>query len=211
MTEEIIKNLLQQADRIAGPPTGLPSASDITRAVRRRAAGRRIPRTAAISAAAAVLLIALTIAGLAVKTKRTKHREQRIAGLEKELQYLQARTDSVINLVHEVLEKEREQRRLDEIHARVASISDPLEKFRREVDRTAFILIYEADRMYDDREQRNSAIQAYQRVIKLFPETQWAEKARQKLSQIRKTKTHKSDSKGDLLWKPQKRPSLRFS
>ena len=195
MPEDKIKNLLQKADEAAGEP--MPVPINIS-AVRLRTNRRRfISVTTPIAAAAAVLVTF----GLWSLTKTTPP-QQKIASLEAQIQQLQIRTDATFSLIQEVLENERKQQRLDELQAQLASIPDPLEEIRKQVDTAAFNLVYQADRMYGELNLKSSAIKTYKRVIELFPETQWAEVAHQRLSEIKKGQ-YKKDSKGDLLWKPQ--------
>jgi tetratricopeptide (TPR) repeat protein len=195
MPEDKIKNLLQKADETAGEP--MPVSINIP-AVRLRANRRRfISVTTPIAAAAAILLAF----GLWSLTK-----QQKIASLQRQIEQLQTRADATFDLIQEVLEDERKQQRLDELQAQLASIPDPLEEIRKQVDTAAFNLVYQADRMYRELNLKSSAIKTYKRVIEIFPETQWAEVAHQRLSEIKKGQ-YKKDSKGDLLWKPQNVPS----
>jgi len=202
MTEERIKNLLQKADEIAGQPE--PIFVDIS-AVRRRARKKRLASLAVPLTAAAMLLVALGIWKFVAKTGETVQEQEKIASLQAQIQQLQARTDATLRLIQEVLEDERRQRRLNELQTELANIPDPIEEIQKQVDNTAFILVYQADRMYRELNLKDSAIQAYRRVIELFPKNQWAEIARQRLSEIQKN-YQKKDSKGDLLWKPQNAP-----
>jgi tetratricopeptide (TPR) repeat protein len=191
MPEDKIKNLLQKADETAGEP--MPVSINIP-AVRRRVNRRRFVSVTTPIAAAAAILVAF---GLWSLTK-----QQKIASLERQIEQLQTRADATFNLIQEVLEDERKQQRLDELQAQLASIPDPLEEIRKQVDTAAFNLVYQADRMYGELNLKSSAIKTYKRVIEIFPETQWAEVAHQRLSEIKKGQ-YKKDSKGDLLWKPQ--------
>jgi len=202
MTEERIKNLLQKADEIAGQPE--PIFVDIS-AVRRRARKKRLASLAVPLTAAAMLLVALGIWKFVAKTGETVQEQEKIASLQAQIQQLQARTDATLRLIQEVLEDERRQRRLNELQTELANIPDPLEEIQKQVDNTAFILVYQADRMYRELNLKDTAVQAYNRVIELFPETRWADVARQRLSEIQKN-YQKKDSKGDLLWKPQNAP-----
>jgi TolA-binding protein len=108
--------------------------------------------------------------------------------IESQIKQLQARTDAALNLIEEVLAEERRQRRLDELQAQLASIADPLEEAQKHLDKTAFILVYQADRMYRELNQTDSAVEAYNRVIELFPQNRWATVARQRLSEIENRK-----------------------
>ena len=191
MPEDKIKNLLQKADETAGEP--MPVSINFS-AVRRRANRRRFVSVTTPIAAAAAVLLAFGLWSLI--------KQQKIASLERQIEQLQTRADATFNLIQEVLENERKQQRLDELQAQLASIPDPLEEIRKQVDTAAFNLVYQADRMYGELNLKSSAIKTYKRVIELFPETQWAEVAHQRLSEIKKGQ-YKKDSKGDLLWKPQ--------
>ena len=185
MTEGKIKNLLQEADRQAG----LPAQAHVTlSAVRRRANRRRLISLAGPPAAAAVILIAAGLWNAANKTTETTQENQQIASLESQIKQLQARTDAALDLIQEVLAEERRQRRLDELQAQLAAIADPLEEAQKHLDKTAFILVYAADRMYRELNQTDSAVEAYNRVIELFPRNRWATVARQRLSEIEKQK-----------------------
>ncbi len=135
-------------------------------------------------AAAAVLVVALSISALMFRTAEPTQEQKKIALLETQIKQLQARTDAALSLIQEVLEEERRQSRLDELQAQLASIPDPLEETRKQVDKTAFILVYEADRLYNELNQTDSAVENYNRVIELFPENRWAKVARQRLSEI---------------------------
>ncbi|MHC4544048.1 MAG: hypothetical protein ACYTDW_10930 [Planctomycetota bacterium] len=191
MTEDKIKNLLQKADQTAGGPA--PVSVDLS-AIRRRANRRNIANLVVRIAAAAVVLFALGIWSYTAKKTRD---QQRIVALEMQIKQLRAQTDATLNLIREVIEEERKQRRLNELYAKLGSYPDPLEEIQKQVDKTAFILIYQANRMYRELDQKDSAIQAYNRVIELFPQSRWAEEARQRLSEI-KDNQH-NNSKGDLI------------
>ncbi len=192
MTEDKIKNLLQEADRTAGGPASV--SANLAAAVRRRAGRRQTINLAARIAAAAIVVIALGIWGFTAK--KTRYR-QRIIALEAEIKQLKLQTDATLMLIREVLDEERKQRRLNELKAQLARYSDPLQEIQKQADKTAFFLVYQANRMYRELDQKEAAIQEYNRVIELFPQSQWAEVARQRLSEIQNDQTN--NSKGDLI------------
>ena len=204
MTEEKIKKLLQEADQTAGSPAGV--CVNLS-AVRRRANRRRFVSLAAPIAAAAVVIVGLGVWSVTNRVLESTPEQDKIASLEAQVKLLQARTDSALNLIQEVLEEERRQRRLDELEAQLASIPEPLEEIQKQVDKTAFILVYQADRLYRQLNQTDSAIEAYNRVIELFPQNRWAKVARQRLEEIENRKFNKTDLEGDWKWKPLKASS----
>ena len=204
MTEDKIKKLLQEADQTAGRPAGV--CVNLS-AVRRRANRRRFVSLAAPIAAAAVVIVGLGVWSVTNRVLESTPEQDKIASLEAQVKLLQARTDSALNLIQEVLEEERRQRRLDELEAQLASIPEPLEEIQKQVDKTAFILVYQADRLYRELNQTDSAIEAYNRVIELFPQNRWAKVARQRLEEIENRKFNKTDLEGDWKWKPLKASS----
>jgi hypothetical protein len=133
-------------------------------------------------------MVALCVWSLTIRTAETTHKQEKIASLEAQVRQLQARTDAALKLIREVLEEERKQSRLDELEAQLASIPDPLEEIQKQVDKTAFILVYQADHMYRELNQADSAVENYLRVIELFPKNRWAKVARQRLSEIEEQK-----------------------
>ena len=192
MTEDKIKNLLQKADQTAGGPA--PVSANLAADIRRRASRRQTINLTARIAAAAVVVIAFGIWSFTAKKTRDR---QRIVALEMQIKQLRVQTDATFNLIREVLDEERKQRQLQKLQAQLASIPNPLEEIQKQVDKTAFFLVYQADRMYREFDQKDSAIQEYNRVIELFPQSRWAEEARQRLSEI-KNNQH-NNSKGDLI------------
>lgn len=122
---------------------------------------------------------------------------ERIASLEEQVEQLKAQTDATLKLVQEVLEKDRQQRRLATLEAELASIPDPVRQMEQQVDRSAFLLLYQADRLYKELNQTESAVAAYKEVIQLFPTNQWADVARERLSQIEQRQINKSEDKGE--------------
>jgi tetratricopeptide (TPR) repeat protein len=200
MTDRKIETLLQQADRTAGKPVQVRvNMTDI----RRRANRRRLVHFAGPLATAAVLMVGLGIWSTSQKTTQPTPEQDKIALLENQVKQLQARTDAAMNLIQEILEQERRQQRLDELDAQLASIPNPIEEMQKQVDKTAFMLVYQADRLYRELNQTGSAVEAYNRVIRLFPENRWAQVARQRLMEIENKPPDQTDSKGDLKWKPQ--------
>jgi len=203
MTQDQMESLLKQADRTAGPPAHV---SVNLSALRRRAGRRRAIAAAASVAAAAVLIAAIAILSRTTDTLDPPQPQQRIASLEDQVKHLQATTDAALKLIGEVLEDDRNQRRLGALHAQLESIPDPREEIRKEVDKTAFNLVYQADRLYYELNLTGSAVEAYKQVITLFPKNQWADVARERLADIERSRINKSHPQGEQKWKLQNAP-----
>lgn len=192
MNREKIETLLRKADGFAGSPTfGRVTAGAIRRRVhRRQTIGIAVPLTAAAVVAVTAAVVALSTR---TRTPMPEPEPQKIASLEEQIQQLQERTDATLQLVQEVLERDRRQRRLAAAEAELASIPDPMEQVERQVDKTAFLLIYRADQLYKELNQTESAVAAYKEIIQLFPENRWAQVAKERLAEIDK---HESDRIG---------------
>jgi hypothetical protein len=69
-----------------------------------------------------------------------------------------------------------------------------VEEMQKQVDKAAFTLVYQADRLYRELNQTGSAVEAYNRVIRLFPENRWAKVAKQRLAEIENEQLVSSDA-----------------
>ena len=192
--------LLQEADQKAGLPA--PLSSNLSSVVRHRAHQRRFIRLAAPLAAAAVVLIAAGIWNH--NTTKTREEQRKIVLLETQLNQLQAKTDAALDLIRAVLNEEQKQRQYDELdelgklEAQLASMPDPLKEIERQVGFTAFYLLGQADRLYRELNRTESAVEAYNRLIELFPKNRWAKEARQRLSEIESKKFNKMYQKESI-------------
>ena len=198
MNTDRLDKLLKQADQTAGVPR---SVSVDTSTVRRLAQRKQALRITIPIAAAAVLILAAAIWGLSVRAQT--QRQQQLALLQAQIAQLSTRTDATLHLVNEVLEQERRRSELDALEASLAEIPDPQEELRIQVDKAAFVLVYQADRTYRELNNADSAIESYKRVVQYFPESRWAEVARKRLAEIENRRINKSDSEGDAKWQRQ--------
>jgi hypothetical protein len=197
MNDERMMELLQQADAADGPPRRI----DVSAAgIRRRILRRRI----AAGGVFAVTAGALLAVGLWQSPgPRPDAKEQRIASLEDEVRQLKTRTEETLALIHDVLAKERQQDRLAALETELASIPDPVEQMKERDDKTAFTLVYQADRMYREMNQTRSAVETYEQVIRLYPQNHWAEVARQRIAEIKNPRTNDSGTQGETKWQHQ--------
>lgn len=193
MNEEQIETLLRQADEAAVEPVfDRITATRIRQRVRRR----RLLRASIPAAAVALIATGLWVTCMRTARPQPQPQPQRMASLEEQVRQLRAQTDATLKLVQEVLERDRQDHRLAALEAELASIPDPMKEINRQADRTAFILLYQADRLYNELNQTESAVEAYEEVIQLFPDNQWADVARERLSEIKKVRINKSETKG---------------
>ena len=198
MNENKLKNILQNADRFSSRP-GTPDASDIAETVRRaiRQRRRRNLYLRFAASAAAVLIVTAGIWNLTAKRSARNDliaKENNIEMLQTEVARLKTEVDSMQLAVRRAIEEEKTEATLDQLQAELASITDPIEELQRQVDRAAFTIVYQADRMYRDYNLIDSAIESYKRAIEFFPANKWAEVARNRLIEIQNRKKNKRKS-----------------
>jgi hypothetical protein len=58
---------------------------------------------------------------------------------------------------------------------------DPLDAMRQNIDTVALVMVRQADRMAETSNNREVAATQYRRTVELFPQSSWAETARQRL------------------------------
>jgi tetratricopeptide (TPR) repeat protein len=194
VNDQRIRALLEKADRAAGPPAyRRPTAAGI----RRRLHRRRLVRLGMPALAAAGVLVATAVGVLCLRPEppqlQPPTEPQRIASLETQVRQLQTQTEAALKLVREVLERDRQDRRLAALQAELARIPDPRREMDAQADKTAFLLIYQADRLYKELNRTESAVAQYKEIIQLFPKNRWADVARERLAEIERHQINQSN------------------
>jgi len=188
MTEDKLQNLLRDTDdSFAANP---PDTQKLVRSVRSRAVRRKYLKTSLSFAAAACLVIALCFALPTFEKVKKPLSPQQLATLKQDIKRLNATADATLKLVTEVIERQNRLENLQKLNAQLASYGDPLQEIKDKIDETAFVLVYNADRLYNELDRKDQAVESYKRVIEFFPDTTSAELARQRLSEIQKNETN---------------------
>jgi tetratricopeptide (TPR) repeat protein len=185
MTEDKLQNLLRDTDDSFAAIQ--PDTQELLRSVRSRAVRRNYLKTSLSFAAAACLVIALCFTLLTVEKGKKTLSPQQLASLQQDIKRLNAAADATLKLVTEVIERQNKIENLQRLNAQLASYGDPLQEIKDKIDETAFVLVYNADRLYNELDQKEKAVESYKRVIEFFPDTTSAGLARQRLSEIQKT------------------------
>ena len=191
MASDPLGEWLRRADAAAGLP--LPLRADLPERVRHRARRRRATR----AAGGAVVLVLLAVGAVWALWPLTERptgngagpivaataEQAEIARLQEKVHRLQEEVQWRTAAIERMLTLETQQQRLAELRRRAAE-PDALDRLDQQTDQTAFTIIYQADRMHKELGLEAPAVEGYRRVIRLFPETRWAEVARKRLSEI---------------------------
>ena len=199
MEKDELKNLLEQAERNISQ-LQLTSASEMDQIVRRRANRRRVVRSTLTFATAAVLVFSLSLwLSNTQNHKQNMQSYKQIASLKDQIQKLQTQTETTLKLVKEVLNQQRKRDRLTALDNELASINSRLLEIETKTDQTAYKLFLMASQMYNDLNQKDSAIETYNRLINLFPDNHWTLEAKKRLEEIKKQNPEEINTKGELL------------
>jgi hypothetical protein len=192
MPDDPIKRWLRWADDTAGAPP--QAGGDLAGRVRHLAARRR-RRAIAGSAAAllaaglvgAVIWVGLTTTGRTPRGPGAVVRQEldaeEIARLRTEMARLKAEADWRTKVAAAMVAQERTAKRLATLR-KAAPRLDPAEEIRQETDKAALVIVRQADRLYREHHLRDRAIQRYRDAIQLFPQSPWADVARQRLAAL---------------------------
>ena len=199
MEKDELKNLLEQAERNISQ-LQLSSASEMDQIVHRRANRRRTVRFTLTVATAAVLLFSLSLwFSNTQNRKQNTQSHKQIASLKDQIQQLQTQTETTLKLVKEVLNQQRKRDRLTALDDELASINSRLLEIETKTDQTAYKLFFMAGQMYNDLNQKDSAIETYNRLINLFPDNRWTLEAQKRLAEIENQNPKQINTKGELL------------
>lgn len=210
MPSDRIEELLQQTDDRAGAPRLAANLAE--RTYRAYAHRRRI--TVGLSTAAGLILVAGIVymtRGIVFRGDSTESRQKvvverngsremvqrEIEQLRAEVAQLRSEAEFRTVILAEVLRVQKQQAKIRALERQVRSQTDPLAEVNRLVERAALVTVYQADRKYNELDLKESAIADYRQVIKLYPETRWAERARRRLAEIEIQQ--KQSKQGDVL------------
>jgi len=179
MKPDALQDLLSRADAAAPAPV---ITHGLTTRILQRAHRRTIQRNATM------LLAALFVCGVAFEISRRLHTDQpqarlnaaRVVEIRTELAALDAEAQRELRLVAELQKHQSSQPRLD------SSFDDPMQpdalaRVDEARNRTALILLRQADRAAADPATRSQANDLYLRTVQLFPATPAGRVAAQRL------------------------------
>ncbi|MFC1678076.1 hypothetical protein ACFL3G_13585, partial [Planctomycetota bacterium] len=147
----IEQNVQQQLDGVDFERLGRAISERIEKEPVCESVSVRFPRVYKMAVGiAAMLVVGAGLWYLVGDFTPTTAEQGKIVSLEEQVRQLSARADATLRLVEQMVAEQQRQRRLNELKIETVSVSDPLEKMQEQVDRTAFILIYQADRMYKE-------------------------------------------------------------
>lgn len=189
MSDERLGQLLRQADEAFGGPRVGPA--DLSQKVRRQVRRQHHVRVFG-TAAAAVLVLSLSTVAWVNRYGRTGpmliiadngQKPVSVAELQMQIEQLREEIRTGCEAVQEVLRRQEAEQRLAAL--RKQTEADPLKEVNDQVDRAALTMVYQADRMYRELNLRESAVASYEQTIKLFPQTHWAQVAKDRLAELK--------------------------
>ena len=194
MNADPLRELLKQADADVAPAGPHVSPEQIIRHVRGRVQRRRAVQRIGSVAAAVVLAVGLTTLWGLPQSDRVGSSEGIVQrptpsgsgtdtaaalALLADLDRQAAVHTRMAKEIQTVLERDRR------TEALLASLPpDPIEQVRREIEKTAEVLVRQGDYLCGEKQLCKSAAAKYERVIELFPNSPWAGVAQRRLAEI---------------------------
>ena len=174
MEDNEFKNLIRSADKLAPRQV---VRGDLASSVRQRAKRRTNVLRVAV---AACVMIAAGIGAISYTAFKPEavSMEVKVAQLQEEVELLGQQIEQLKSL-------QEVQAQMRELYT---SVLEPIEKFNREVDDAAFAFLYQGDRLQNEMDLTDAAVDMYEQVIKISPDSKWARTAHQKILQIKKQK-----------------------
>lgn len=176
MSEDKLNQLLKQADK-ANELLPLDAAC-LSLAVRRRLRRRKQTLRCGMAAAAAILIVACVFGQ---RQYQLYQKQRQIVRLEQDIEDLNHRTEQTLALVQEMLARQEQQDELRKLNRQLTGYENSIQQ---EIDETAFILVYQADRMMEKYNNKDIAIDYYRKVVEQFGDTPSAQTAKERLIQI---------------------------
>ena len=209
MNDDRIEQLIRQADASADTPRATDDlAGRVERRYRRRL---RVRRTATLCVAVGLVAVGIGVwrmagdgddrlqkHGSAARTDdatltpalslegRGGEEAERIAEVEAELAELRSKIAMHEAVIERLLADEKYRQDLAEARAILAQ-PDPIEQLDRELDHTAYIIVLDANRKLELYDLRDSAADDYRSVIEQYPDSHWADVARQNLNDMNRS------------------------
>lgn len=209
MNEQELQDLLRQLDQNTPTP---PLTVDLAQRVNRKVHYRKRIRRAMATVGIIVICIA-SLGLLSVRQKATLEREpqavigndqermnqsnqnthQQVAQLQTDVKRLEEQINERLAFIEKILERQEQRQGVAQLEQQLAALGDPLEELEQQVDQAALTIYYQANRKLHELNLKEEAIADFQKVIKLFPKSFWAEKAQEQLQQLT------PNSKGNLI------------
>jgi TolA-binding protein len=176
ISEESMEHFIVEADRLGARPPVLNAGNMIAsiRHIQLRRRRRNIVLACCGSVAAAILIVGLAW------LQHDRSKQFQIAQLQNQIESLNQRLDSTMAMVQKTLSQQRQQEKLDQLEKQLAQYSAADQKLAAQEEETALTILIQADRLQEAKLHHDAAV-FYQRVIDMYPNTYWAQIARQKL------------------------------
>jgi hypothetical protein len=192
ITEESFQQLLADADNRAARSPVLDAHKVIAsvRSMQTHRKRRNVILTGCASVAAAILIVGL------IWDQHDRNKQLQIAQLQNQIELLNQRLDKTMAMVQQTLVTQRQQEKLNQLEGQLAEYDAAGQKRQAQEESTALTILIQADRLQNANLHGDAQI-FYKRIMELYPDTCWAQVARQKLESLQPV--NKTEKKGNTI------------
>jgi hypothetical protein len=155
-----------------------------------RQKNRRVLLAGCSSIAAVILIVGL------IWIQHDRNKQFQIAQLQDKIEALNQRLDKTMAMIQKTMVAQRQQEKLEQLEKQLVQYGDFDKKLQAQEENTALIILIQADRLQNANLLKDAQA-FYGRVVELYPNTYWAQIARQKLQSVQPP--NKNGTKGDTL------------
>lgn len=120
-----------------------------------------------------------------------------MAQLEADVALLKASTATLLAKLDELTKQQERSWAISRVQARLQEIPDPAAHVQQQADQAALFLMQQAEVLWQKPAKRMIAISFYKQIIKLYPDSPSASKARIRLERARRRPSQENDKGAD--------------
>lgn len=178
-TEQKIQRLLFEADNTAAKPPVI-SGNKLIAGIRQKESRRKFRQRIAVNVLSTAAIVAVVCSFWSHKSAVKK---QQFADIQQEVDKITLRMDRTLALIHTTLESQKKYDEIIQLKTQLSNYDESGQQFEAQEEATAMTLFLQANRL-QEANLTQSAMDYYDRIIKMHPVDPYIQMAQQKIQQI---------------------------
>ena len=159
--------------------------------------GARIEKRARIRNNVTIVSIAAAAACLVLwqNSLQKKRMAEEVANIRAESKQLVAQSQLLASMAINLNKEAKDKEEINQLRSELAEIHEAIDSYQRQQEAIVYKMLYRADRLAESEGSIGSAMEVYGSLIKYFPESKYAETAKQRLENLQDERS-KQNMKG---------------